>query len=168
MLIQLKYVIKNYKYICHIHSKKTIYNPKIGNEWRNYLYENLLGNKEIISEILTDFESNKKIGFIFPETFYNIIKYTWKTSKTVKKYMNLLLNEIFPGYKIKKKLVFPAGDMFWAKVNAIYQIFEQNIEKQCPDEVNMSQNTILHAIERIWLFIVKLNGYYYKKIFKFY
>ena len=58
--------------------------------------------------------------------------------------------------------------MFWAKVDAIYQIFDQNIENQCPDEVNMSQNTILHAIERIWLYIVQLNGYYYKKIFKFY
>ena len=82
--------------------------------------------------------------------------------------MNLLLNKIFPGNNIKKKLIFPAGNMFWAKVDAIYQIFDQNIENQCPDEENMSQNTILHAIERIWLYIVILNGYNYKKIFKFY
>ncbi len=142
----------------------------MGKEWRNYLYENLLGNIEIVSEILSDFENNNKLGFIFPETFYNVIKYTWKTSKTIKNYMNLLLNKIFPGYNIKKNLIliFPAGNMFWAKVDAIYQIFDQNIENQCPEEVNMSQNTILHAIERIWLYIVKLNGYYYKTIFKFY
>ena len=166
MLKQLKNIIKNYKYICHIHSKKTKYNPKIGKEWRNYLYENLLGNIEIVSEILSDFENYYKLGFIFPETFYKCIKYTWRTSKTIKNYMNLLLNKIFPGYFIKKVLVFPAGNMFWAKVDAIYQIYEQNIEKQCPEEINMSQKTILHAIERIWLYLVKLNGYYYKKIFK--
>ena len=56
--------------------------------------------------------------------------------------------------------------MFWAKVDAIYQIFEQNIEGKCPEEKDMSFYTILHAIERIWLYIIKLNGYYYKKIFK--
>ena len=115
MLIQLKYIIKNYKYICHIHSKKTKYNPKLGKEWRNYLYGNLLGNIEIVSEILSDFENNNKLGFIFPETFYNVIKYTWKTSKTIKKYMNLLLNKIFPGNNIKKKINFSCREYVLGK-----------------------------------------------------
>ena len=167
MLIQLKHIIKNYKYICHIHSKKTKFS-KLGKEWRRYLYENLLGNNEIVSEILLDFENNNKLGFIFPETFYRIIILTFRTNKIIKKYMNLLLKKIFPGYKIKKNIDFPAGNMFWAKVDAIHQIYEQNLEKYCPEEINMSQNTILHAVERIWLYIVKLNGYYYKKIFKHY
>ena len=167
MIKQLKNIIKNYKYICHIHSKKTKI-QNLGRAWRRYLYENLLGNKEIISEILSDFENNNKLGFIFPETFYKIIILTWRTSKTIKKYMNLFLNKIFPGYNIKKNLVFPAGNMFWAKVGSIYQIYEQNIEKKCPEELNMSYKTILHAVERIWLYVVKLNGYYYKTIFKHY
>jgi len=167
MITQLKKIIKNYKYICHIHSKKTKL-PKLGKAWRRYLYENLLGNKEIISEIISDFENNNKLGLIFPETFYKIIKLTWRTSKTIKKYMNLFLNKLFPGYNIKKNIVFPAGNMFWARVDSIYQVYEQNIEKECPEELNMSYNTILHAVERIWLYVVKLNGFYYKKIFKIY
>ena len=112
MLIQLKKIIKNYKYICHIHSKKTIYNPKYGNLWRNYLYENLLGNSEIIYEIISDFENNNKLGFIFPETFYKCIIFTWRKNKIIIKYINYLLNKIFPGHKIKNDLVFPAGHMF--------------------------------------------------------
>ena len=41
--------------------------------WRDYLYDNLLGSKEIISEILTDFENNEKLGFIFPEHYFYIL-----------------------------------------------------------------------------------------------
>ena len=65
---------KKYKYICHIHTKKTVYKKFLGANWREYLYDNLIGNKEIFFEIINDFEQNKKLGFIFPEAYYEIIK----------------------------------------------------------------------------------------------
>ena len=165
-LTQFKFIIKRYKYVCHIHSKKTLYLPEYGDKWRRYLYDNLLGNSEIISEILFDFENNDKLGFIYPETFYECIKFAINLNNDDKKNMNFILNEIFPGYKIGKNLEFPAGDMFWARVNAIYQIFEQKLEKMFPNEENQKIGTIMHGIERIWIYLVKLNGFYYKKIFK--
>ena len=58
--------------------------------------------------------------------------------------------------------------MFWAKVNAIYQIFGIRFKKIFPKELNQINGTIMHGIERIWLYLVKLNGYYYKIIFKHY
>ena len=30
-----------------------------------YPYNNLIGNKDLISEILSDFQSNEKLGFIY-------------------------------------------------------------------------------------------------------
>ena len=155
-----------YKYVCHIHSKKTIYLPEYGDKWRKYLYDNLLGNSEIISEILFDFENNDKLGFIYPETFYECIKFAINLNNDDEKYMNFILNEIFPGHKIGKILEFPVGDMFWARVDAIYQIFEKKFEKMFPNEENQKIGTIMHGIERIWIYLVKLNGFYYKKIFK--
>jgi len=167
LLIQLKNNIKKYKYICHIHSKKTIKSPDYGRQWRQYLFENLLGSPEIISEILDDFEQNNKLGFIFPETFYGCSEFSLILRNREKKYINFILNKIFPGYKIGKKLDFPAGNMFWAKVTSIKEIFElKNIENLFPKESNQSGDTIMHGIERVWLFLVKINGYYYKKIFK--
>ena len=47
-LIQLKDILKKYKYFCHIHTKKHGPNKKLGKYWQNYLYENLLGSKNII------------------------------------------------------------------------------------------------------------------------
>ena len=166
-LSQLKSVIKLYKYICHIHSKKTIYSPEFGDKWRKYLYGNLLGNIEIISEILSDFENFEKLGFIFPETFYECIKFAIFVTEQDREYTNLILNKIYPGYKIEKSFDFPAGNMFWARANAIYQIFEKSIEDLFPQEENQKSGTIMHGIERVWIYLIKLNGFYYKKIFKY-
>ena len=174
-ITQMKYKIKKYKYICHIHTKKSKHDALLGSNWRNYLYNNLLGNKKIISEILIDFEKYDKLGFIFPEVYYDIIKNIenydstdFPLHKPNIKYMNYILSKIFPGYIIGNKLIFPSGDMFWAKVNAIYQIFKIKNKKKFPKELNQTNDTIMHGIERIWLYLVKLNGYFYKIIFKQY
>ena len=58
--------------------------------------------------------------------------------------------------------------MFWAKINAIYQIFQKDFESLYPKESGQTNGTIMHAIERLWLYLVKLNGYYYKIIFKYF
>jgi hypothetical protein len=172
---QMKFKIKKYKYICHIHTKKSTHDSDLGFNWRNYLYENLLGSKDIISEILTDFENYKALGFILPEVYYEIIKdidnydsIDFPLHKPNKKYMNFILKQIFPKYKIGYKIIFPKGNMFWAKVNAIYQIFEIRFKKKFQKELNQTNETIIHGMERICLYLVKLNGYYYKIIFKHY
>ena len=171
LLEQLKNIIKKYKYICHIHSKITKQNPDLGKLWRLYLYNNLLGNKIFISEILSDFEKYERLGFIFPETYIEILlKFGKKRKKLNQMHINSLLNNIFINnkYEIGNELDFPAGNMFWARVLAIYQIFEINIFDKFPIEKGQIDCTIMHGIERIWLYLVKLNGYYYKKIFKYY
>ena len=72
LLIQMKNKVKKYKYICHIHTKKSLF-IDIGENWRNYLYNNLLGNENIISEILSEFENKDKLGFSFPENYYKAL-----------------------------------------------------------------------------------------------
>ena len=165
-LIQFREVINKYKYFCHIHTKKTLQNKEVGRKWRIYLYENLLGSSEVISEILSDFENNDKLGLIYPENYYEVVKDTMDTDILIKKSMNYLIDKLFPGYIISNKYFdFPAGDMFWARTEAVQQIFRIDIENNIPNE--KGSNPILWAIERIWLFIVKLNGFFYKKYLKY-
>lgn len=73
LLIQMKNKVKKYKYICHIHTKKSLF-IDIGENWRNYLYNNLLGNENIISEILSKFKNKDKLGFSFPENYSILIQ----------------------------------------------------------------------------------------------
>ncbi len=170
---QMKKKYKNYKYICHIHTKKSNHNTLLGKNWRNYIYSNLFGSQSILSEILFDFEKNPELGFIFPEIYYDLKKdihgfdkSDFFLNKPNKKYMNLILKKISKMIKVGEKIDFPSGNMFWAKTKAIYQIF--NIRLKYPKELNQTNETIMHGIERIWLYLVKLNGYYYKTIFKHY
>ena len=164
-LSQFKSKFRYYKYLCHIHTKKSQTAPEIGFMWRNYLFNNLLGRMNIISEILYDFENNKKLGFIFPETFYGIIKHFYILTDETKKWMIFLFSKLFPNYKIGRLLNFPAGNMFWAKIKAIYQIFLFDFSEFFPKEDNQINNTIMHGIERIWLYLVKYNHFRYKVIF---
>ena len=163
-LIQIKDKIRNYKYFCHIHTKKHGKNKEIGKYWQSYLYENLLGNNNTIAQILSDFENNNKLGFIFPENFYEELEYSFCWNYLNLKHINHVLKILFPkkNYKVGKYLHFPVGNMFWARTKAVYQIFNNKIIKLAPKEKGQLDKTILHAIERLWLYLVKINGFYYK------
>ena len=167
-LFQMKLKIKRYKYICHIHTKKSLF-IEIGENWRKYLYNNLLGSENIVTEILSDFENNDKLGFAFPENYYEVLLlFGEQINNLNKKNMKYLLQKLFHNFKLKigEKIVFPVGNMFWAKINAIFQIFNENFKNEIPEEFGQKDGTIMHGIERIWLYIVQSNGYYYKTIFK--
>ena len=166
-LNQMKTKYKLYKYLCHLHTKKTKKVPQIGFLWRNYLFNNLLGNSNIISQFLYDFENNNKLGFIFPEAFYGIINYFYKVKKENKKWMDFLASKLFHNCKIDEQIIFPAGNMFWTKIGAIFQVFTYDLNEYFPQEKNQTDNTIMHGIERIWLYLVKYNHYYYKNVFNY-
>ena len=169
-LNQIRKRFRHYKYLCHIHSKKSKHSkvPNLGILWRNYLYNNLLGNADIINEILYDFENNDKLGFIFPETYHKILQPFYNLTDETKSWMNFISSKLFPNYKIGKLINYPGGDMFWARVEAIFQIFTYDLNSYFPEEKNQTNDTIMHGIERIWLYIVKYNGFFYKTIFKWF
>ena len=167
LIIQIKKIIKKYKYFCHIHSKKS-FHVNFGERWREYLFNNLLGTNEIISEILADFENYDNLGFIYPEPYYEILNIYGKIIFDPNyDCMKCIINKIFPNVIISQNYFdFPEGNMFWARINAVYQIFELKIENKFPIENGKLDCTLMHCIERIWIYLVKLNGYNYKKIFK--
>jgi len=155
---------KNYKYICNINSNhyKDIF---FLDEWKNYLHNNLLGDSNIISEIITDFEKNDKLGLIFPEKYYkSLIQFSDYISDLELNYLNLIFNKISPKTNIIHKLVdFPEGNMFWAKVSAIHQIFNLYSNMTLTRKTRL---IIENNLENIWVFLAKINGFMYRKIFK--
>ena len=94
----------------------------------------MFGNAETVLEIIDDFENNEKLGFILPETYYEIINglagfenINFGLHVANKDNINYILKPIFHKYKIGEKIIFPVGNMFWAKTRAIYQIFKISI-----------------------------------------
>jgi lipopolysaccharide biosynthesis protein len=165
-IIQLRPVINKYKYICHLHTKKSS-NVffEYGDSWRKYLFKNILGNKENVLNIFNTFNINEKCGIIFPPDFpliHNTIATKFDDNPA-------LLN-LFNRYNIVPNdgviSVYPAGDMFWAKTEAIKDLFfDINIDTEMEKENNQKDKTLAHAIERVWYYLAEKNGYTYARIF---
>ena len=164
LLFQLKFKIHRYKYLCHIHTKKSNY-TEFGDVWRQYLYENLLGSSEKIAEILHIFEENEQIGFIYPELFYRSTRLPFILNRNNSLYFNKLLNRMYPGSRASREIKFPLGNMFWARVDAIRQAFSHKFIYMYDKNEAEESNVTHHANEVIWLYFVKQNGYFYKTIF---
>ena len=80
----------------------------------------------------------------------------------MKKYFGKLMK-----LRIGKKLELPLGNMFWAKVNSIFQIFDKEFQNHIKNSIEQKpKRNAIYVMERLLIVIVKLNGYYYKKIFK--
>ena len=161
LLIKLKKRIKYYKYFIHLYYKESKNSSEYDNILMKYLYKNLLGSNEIVSKILTDFENNEHLGFIFPENFYFDKKLPILFSKNIESFINSIIKRISPGYIAGNNFKYPLGNMFWARVNAVYQIFEHRFIKIFSEEAQK----VNKVSEIIWLYLVKINGYYYKTVF---
>ncbi len=101
---------------------------------------------------------------MFPDNFYMVIRWTYYYNNLNYHYIDKIFEILFPKMRIRAGNImnFPAGNMFWARTEAVYQIFNEKIIKLAPKEKGQVDGTIIHAIERFWLYLVKLNGFYYK------
>lgn len=151
-----KYVTK-YKFICHIHSKKSKIDI-FGDNWREYLFGSLFGSKENIENIIKNLEMNKGLGIVFPKPFHNLENAIhWGLNKELAESVlqKLDIDIKLPVYNI----VFPVGNMFWARVDAVLPLFTNRLEDNFPNEKGQADGTTAHAIERLWVYIAEYNGY---------
>ena len=167
-LIDFKTKSRNYKYICNLNVVK-YNNISYYEELKNYLLSNLLGDSKIITEIISNFEKNNNLGLIFPEKYIKSqIQFHDFINIFDMNYINCILRRIFSKevkISIARSFIdFPEGNMFWSKVGAIYQIFNLYSQKALTRKMKLIIN---NNLEKIWIFLIKFNGFFYKKIFKY-
>ncbi len=154
--------VLDYEYICHIHSKKSIYTGSVQNEWREYLLRGLLGSREAILSHFYMFEKKEKIGLIYPETYEGMSywAHTWLKNVNAR---NDLMQRMGVNYVENQNYIdYPMGTMFWARTQAIRQFFEAEIDtKEFQKENGQKDGTIAHAFERCLTSVCRYNGYNY-------
>ena len=162
-LVEFAESLKSYDVCCKIHGKKSLYGGSEQTNWRNHLYHNLLGSKEIVDDILSAFVENKKLGLLFSDN-YGMIPYwgyTWLTNKGVVAGLlqRLKLQKLAPILD-QTYIDYPAGTMFWFRPKAIVQILDSDIDyKDFPEEPIGNDGTIAHGLERLFAYVTRLNGY---------
>ena len=164
LLVAAKDIVKEYEYFCFVHDKRPI-SPHLAedtNTWCEELWENLLGSRKYIENILLTFES-EKIGMALPplpmgeyiDFWYNE---TWDLNKdnTIKLCKSLGIEDD----SLFDNMPSSLGSCFWARTEAIRNIFDRKWEyDDFPSEPMPTDGTISHAIERSFEYISKANGY---------
>ena len=158
MLVDFK-EIQEYDLLLHLHSKKSLRTGEDNSQWRNELYDGLVGDSYVVSSILSEFMNNPECGLVYSE------------SKQMEDWVNnrldsngRILDMLGVNYpkNIRNFLDFPMGGMFWCRTAAIrpllsypwsYQDFE-------PEPIG-DGGTIMHDIEHYVGEIVKYSGFGY-------
>ena len=143
----------NYKYICKIHSKKSLHRQD-GNRWRQYLIKGLLGSLKILHTNLSLLENDSRIGIIVAKG--NILKYNYwigSNNEMVVDFANK--NKI----DIPKDFTFPSGSMFWFKPDALKQFYKNIDFTLFVIENGQFDGTMAHSVERLFGLLCHTNGY---------
>lgn len=159
--------VKDYDYVCFMHDKKTTQLKPycVGESFSYKCFENNLGSKEYVQNVISSFERNPRLGLLTPPppnhgTLYQIIGSEWASN-----YENTLA--LATKLKLKcniyytKAPIAPLGTMFWFRPKALEPLFDYGWEySDFPKEPNETDGTLLHAVERIYAFVVQSQGFY--------
>lgn len=150
--------IKNYKYFLHVHSKKSKHIKEGGADWRQYSLRALVGSDKTVARILSYFENGSNVGLVYPnpDGYIPATGYTWLGNKDAgKAFLESIGCEFVNGL-----ISYPAGSFFWARTDAIHQLFDMNMKLgMFPKEAGQVDGTFAHVLERALDGIIKKNGY---------
>ena len=166
LLLDIKIKLQNYEYFCFIHDKKSsqMFYQSVGECFNHYLWENMLGSKPYVYNIIEMFEQNRHLGALIPPTVYfgefwghSIDFWTICYDGTIDLAHRLGLNSI-PN---KAKPVLSVGTAFWARTKSFSKLFLYEFnEEDFPQEPMAIDGTLNHCLERIIPYVVQSSGFY--------
>jgi lipopolysaccharide biosynthesis protein len=146
-----------YQYICKIHSKKALARWWAdGDFWRRLLLFDLLGNPEIVQNILRKLDADPQLGLLAP----------WNNLQVCTEQSVHPNRETLPAFASRMGIdsvtnyAFPAGSMFWAKAAALEPLRKARVNAgEFPEETGQDDGTLAHVIERAFGLSVQQAGF---------
>lgn len=157
-MLKLKERLKDYDYIGHFHTKKSKEADFwAGESWRKELIEMMVKPAD---RILANMEANSRIGITIadiPSFFrFNRIVVAWNEHEIAEG-----MNQLWERMGCKKKIDFETfhnfvmsyGTFVWFQYDALQPLFDLNLTDEDVPAEPLPQNSILHAIERLLIYI---------------
>lgn len=165
LLVAFREIAFQYQYICFIHDKRP--KPDLPDEdilfWTKNLWENTIGSKEYICNVLEVLDSSDKLGALVPPEpisdnicvwFENAWYGSYEVARELAQELQLQCNIS------EEKSPITFGTVFWAKTCALEKILKKEwCYIDFPEEPLPDDGTINHAIERIIGYVVQDAGY---------
>jgi lipopolysaccharide biosynthesis protein len=141
----------------HLHSKRSLLidDAALGENWREFLWQNLLGDLYPMMDIILErFDENRSLGIVFPEDPHLS---DWDDNLEIG---SGLANRMGIGEPLPPFFDFPIGTMFWARPKALEPLFELKFGwEDFPEEPLPYDGTMLHALERLLPLVATHAGY---------
>lgn len=159
--------VDKYELICFMHDKKTTQMKPyaLGESFSYKCFENNLASREYVENILYTFESNKRLGMLMPPPpchgpWWNVLGNEWFNNYDITVELAKKL-DIKCAIDKEHEPITPLGTMFWFRPKALKKLFDLKWKyEDFPKEPNNYDGTILHAVERIYGYVVQDSGYY--------
>ena len=159
-LIACRDLWSRFDVLLHLHSKRSLH-ISWGEDWRNYLFDNLIGNEKVFLAALNFLSENDKIGFLYPENFFRI------KNNAAENTNHRLLEAFMNGSEqIQPKFAnnhFAAGSMGWFRTSAFAELLAKvdNIDLFEAEEKQIDQ-TLAHVLERAFPRFAVRAGYEFR------
>lgn len=161
-LITFRDVYDRHAIVLHLHSKKSPHQSDL-KMWRRFIFENLMGDEQIVSSILGAFEHNRDLGMVAPHHFFPVKNsISWgqnlELARLLARRMSVQLDPTQP-------LDFPSGSMFWARSAALKPLLDLNLAlDDFPPESGQADGTLAHAVERLYFHACEIAGLKWIKV----
>lgn len=156
-LLKLKDELSRYDIIGHFHTKKSKEADFwAGESWRNELIDSMVYRADSILENL----KSDTLGLVIADipTFFRYNKIVDPGNEAL---ISPIMNDLWNRMKLRKSIDFETfqtfvmsyGTFVWFKYDALQPLFELEIDKKEIPVEPLPQNSILHAIERLLIYI---------------
>ena len=165
-MLKLKEQLASYDYIGHFHTKKSPEYPHwVGDSWRQELNQMLI---QPADGLLAKLESNDNIGLVIADipSFFRYTKIVdpWNENRFAQD-----MNDLWQRMGMERQIDFDKLDTFimsygtfiWFKYDALKPLFDLNLTDDDIPAEPLPQHTILHAIERILVYLAWNQRYDY-------
>ncbi len=151
--------LREYEYLAHLHSKKSLYNKGGTHGWLEYLLSSLLGSEQQVRKIFSLLSESNGFGIVYPQNFSKLpfTANSWLSNLPMGRdwCQKLGICNILPGY-----FNFPAGSMFWARVEALLPLFDAGLKtSDFAEESGQIDGTLAHCIERLFVLTTNKSGF---------
>ena len=145
----------DYDVVGHVHTKRSAATSRaMGDEWREFLWENLLGPGPMLDTAAAAFAARPELGLLMAEDPHLV---GWNENRPLAEELHARMGLHIP---LRTFFDFPLGTMFWARPAALAPLLRLGLDwGDYPEEPVPYDGTNLHALERLLPFVAEDAGF---------
>lgn len=145
-VVTFKDEIESHELFCHFHTKRSRHASE-HKFWFRFLSHTMFGSREVISQIINLFQTDKNIGLISPG-YWSYLRSQPNFGKTEQIFNQLLERSgVQDVYNFCPD--FPAGSFWWCRTKILKPLLQLGLKfEDFPEEAGQTCGTLAHAIER--------------------